>query len=123
MLPGMPSARPAVDVAIGTGGDFTMRSLVDTGASMNRMPAWIADEVGVDLANIEPMDAVGGRLIRARVAVARLELPELAWEAPVAFCDPWPWGFGILGVDGFLRWFRATIDVSENWFSLEPVDR
>ena len=42
------------------------------------------------------------------------------WEAPVWFCYPWPFGFQLLGLDGFLRYFRVTISGYEEWVECRP---
>lgn len=42
------------------------------------------------------------------------------YDAPVTFCDPWPFAFNLLGQEGFLRFFRLTICAAEFWLELEP---
>lgn len=39
----------------------------------------------------------------------RLDLADHAWVAPVSFCDPWPAPFGLLGQEGFLRFFDVEL--------------
>jgi hypothetical protein len=41
------------------------------------------------------------------------------YDAPVWFCDPWPLGFGLLGQEGFFRFFRVTICAAEGWLECE----
>jgi hypothetical protein len=49
-----------------------------------------------------------------------MRIGEVELEAPVAFCDPWPLPFGLLGQEGFLRFFRLTMCAAEFWLELEP---
>ena len=49
-----------------------------------------------------------------------LRLGDVTWEAPVAFCDPWPFDFQVLGQLGFLRWFRVVIDAADETFEVIP---
>jgi hypothetical protein len=53
-------------------------------------------------------------------ARAALTVGETQYAAPVTFCDPWPFGFGLLGQEGFLRFFRVTICAAEWWLEVEP---
>lgn len=64
--------------------------------------------------------AVGGLITEAHTVACSLQLGEFAWEAPVAFCDPWPFDFQILGQLGFLRWFRVVIDAADETFDVTP---
>ena len=56
----------------------------------------------------------------ARTVTCELHLANFAWEAPVAFCDPWPFDFQVLGQLGFLRWFRVVIDAADETFEVIP---
>jgi hypothetical protein len=42
------------------------------------------------------------------------------WDAPVWFCEPWPFSFQLLGLDGFLRYFRITLSAYEEWLECIP---
>ena len=44
----------------------------------------------------------------------------MRYDAPVTFCDPWPFAFNLLGQEGFLRFFRLTICAAEFWIDVEP---
>ncbi len=111
-LPG-PSAdvaRPVLEVAIlGVEDTVTCLRLVDTGSLHNRFGTWIADLAGVDLTGVaEQTIGIGN----ARTVTATLQLAEFRWEAPVSFCQPWPFDFQLLGQQGFLRWFNVNIDAA-----------
>jgi hypothetical protein len=45
---------------------------------------------------------------------------EHEWDAPVSFCTPWPFGFQLLGLDGFFRHFRVTISAYREWIECRP---
>ena len=53
--------------------------------------------------------ALGGFRTEARTVSVRLTVGDVTWEAPVAFCEPWPLSFHLLGQEGFFRWFRVTV--------------
>jgi len=42
------------------------------------------------------------------------------YDAPVSFCDPWPFAFNLLGQEGFLRFFRLTLCAADCWLEIEP---
>jgi len=115
-------ARPALEVTVaGPRQTVTALGLLDTGSVHNRFARWVADFVGLDLAGIEPERiAVGGVVTEARTVTCSLQVGEFAWEAPVAFCDPWPFDFQMLGQLGFLRWFRVVIDAAEETLDVTP---
>jgi hypothetical protein len=56
--------------------------------------------------------------------VARVTLRVGDWisEAPVWFCDPWPGDFGLLGINGFWRYFEVRIDPDQEVTECEPRD-
>ena len=56
----------------------------------------------------------------ARHARAALTIAGHRYDAPVAFCDPWPFPFSLLGQEGFLRYFRVTPCAAEYWLEVEP---
>jgi hypothetical protein len=38
----------------------------------------------------------------------------------VWFCDPWPFGFQLLGLEGFLQRFRVTLSAYHEWIDCTP---
>jgi hypothetical protein len=123
-LPGPSSdvARPAAEVSIlGPVGAVTTLGLVDTGSLHNRFRRWTADLAGIDITGAEERAiGIGGTTITALTVVATLQLAEFQWEAPVSFCDPWPFDFQLLGQQGFLRWFIVHIDAANETFEIVP---
>jgi hypothetical protein len=95
--------------------------LVDTGSTANRFGAWLADATGIDLTGAPTNEVVvGGLTTLARHARAHLTIAGVRYDAPVTFCDPWPFAFNLLGQEGFLRFFRVTLCAAEDWLELEP---
>lgn len=94
--------------------------LIDTGSTPNRLGRWLADAVGIDLggATSETI-AVGGLRTTAWHSRATLSVAGTRYEAPVTFCEPWPFSFGLLGQEGFLRYFRVTICAREFWIEID----
>ena len=122
-LPGaaMPLARPVVPVQVEDLKEAPQLCLVDSGATTNRFGAWLADAVGISLENApEDEIAVGGVIATARHARANLTIAGIRYDAPVTFCDPWPFAFNLLGQEGFLRFFRVTLCAKELWLDVEP---
>ena len=100
---------------------MTVLCLVDTGSLHNRFAPWVAELAGIDLTGVdEELVAVGGITTTSRTVTCGLQLDDFAWEAPVAFCDPWPFDFQIVGQLGFLRWFRVIIDAADETFEVIP---
>ena len=94
--------------------------LVDTGATTNRFGAWLAVAAGIDLAGSQQDSIViAGLETRARHACANLTVAGVRYEAPVTFCDPWPFAFSLLGQEGFLRFFRVTLCARDFWLDVE----
>jgi hypothetical protein len=95
--------------------------LLDTGSLHNRFGIWVAEVLGIDLDGAER-----GRLAVAGVTTTSLlvplepELEGFRWSAPVAFCDPWPFGFHLLGQEGFFRYFVVRFRASIPAFEVEP---
>ncbi len=122
-LPGETSRlqRPTLLVQVEDLVDLPQRCLVDTGATTNRFGAWLAEAVGIDLGGA-PQDevVVGGVKTTARHTRAALTIAGHRYDAPVTFCDPWPFGFNLLGQEGFLRYFRLTLCAAEYWLEVEP---
>ena len=65
---------------------------------------------------------VGGLSTNAYSARADLTVAGVRYDAPVTFCDPWPFAFNLLGQEGFLRFFRLTLCAAEWWLELEPEE-
>jgi Aspartyl protease len=106
--------RPVIDVRIQGLPRFGLGCLIDTGSLHNRFGAWVADSAGIDRSGT-PAESlgVGGRPTIARTVAVTLAIGEFMWEAPVSFCDPWPWDFQLLGQEGFFRWFRVVIEAAD----------
>jgi hypothetical protein len=124
-LPGERStlARPVVPVQIEDLEEAPQLCLVDTGATANRFGAWVAEATGIDLIDA-PSEriVVGGVTATARHARADLTIAGVRYDAPVTFCDPWPFAFHLLGQEGFVRFFRLTICAAGFWLDVEPED-
>ena len=125
---GLLTPRPAIDVWLEGIETTPLGCLVDTGALRTRFSRELAE-----LAGIAPDDAQGERIavagsevfgVPARVTL-RIEsgTEAHAWDANVWFCDPWPFGFQLLGLEGFLRHFRVTISAYEEWLECRPESR
>lgn len=95
--------------------------LVDSGALRNRFGRWVAEAAGIPLAGA-PQEhfAVGGIVTNGSMTRVDLALGDHRFDAPVWFCDPWPFAFHLLGEEGFLRYFRVTISAAEGWLDCEP---
>ena len=123
-LPGDRSgvARPVVRIGLVQSGDFDLTCLVDTGTVANRFGAWIAEEVGIDLSSAPTQGlGIGGVIVTARSATVGLRLEDFEWEAPVSFCSPWPFGYQLLGLEGFFRWFAVTIRAADLALEIDPI--
>jgi hypothetical protein len=114
-------ARPALPVQLEDLEEARLLCLVDTGSMANRFDARLAEAVGIDLRGVpaEPVAIAGARL-RAYSTRADVTVAGSRYDAPVTFCDPWPFGFGVLGQAGFLRFFRVTLCAREFWLEVEP---
>lgn len=64
--------------------------------------------------------AIGGILTTAAFARVELRLGEMRFDAPVWFCDPWPFAFNVLGQEGFLRYVHVELCTAEGWLELVP---
>ena len=125
-LPGDPSgvARPVVRLGLVQSADFELACLIDTGTVHNRFGAWIADEAGIDLTGVPTQRlGIGGIVVEARTVAVGLRLQDFEWEAPVSFCSPWPFGYQLLGLEGFFRWFAVTIRAADLVVDIEPIGR
>ena len=122
-LPGGESTlvRPVVPVQVEGLEEAPQLCLVDTGSTANRFGAWLAEATGIDLAGAPTAEiAVAGVLTIARHARADLTIAGRRYDAPVTFCDPWPFAFNLLGQEGFLRYFRVELRAAEDWLDVEP---
>jgi hypothetical protein len=113
--------RPVVPVQVEDLEEAPQLCLVDTGSTANRFGAWLAEATGVDLGKApETTLHVGGVTTTARHARCHLTIAGRRYDAPVTFCDPWPFAFNLLGQEGFLRFFRVTFCAAESWLEVEP---
>ena len=113
-------ARPAVPVIVEELEDRPQVCLVDTGTVNNRFAAWLADTVGIDLVGApEDRVVVAGVFTTAKHARAALTIGGTRYDAPVTSCEPWPFAFHLLGLEGFFRFFRVTICAAESWLEIE----
>lgn len=125
-LPGEGSTlvRPVVPVQIEDLEEAPQLCLIDTGATTNRFGAWLAEATGIDLGGApEGTLVVGGVTTTTLGARVDLTIAGKRYEAPVTFCDPWPFAFNLLGQEGFLRFFRVTLCAAEAWLEVEPENR
>jgi len=124
VLPGIRAdvPRPLVDVHVDGVERTGLLALADTGSLHNRFGAWVARIGGIDLSNIAPESiGVGGRPLVARTVTVGLRVGRHQWEAPVSFCEPWPWEFQILGQEGFFRWFRVVVEAADRSMTITRV--
>jgi len=113
--------RPVLPVQLEDVEDAPQYCLVDTGATTNRFGAWLAEMAGVDIVGAPSEHVVvGGVRTTARHARATLTIGGHRYDAPVTFCEPWPFPFSLLGQEGFLRYFRVTLCAAEYWLEIEP---
>lgn len=123
-LPGEPRplARPAIPVQLEDLEDAPLVCLLDSGATANRFPRWLAEAAGLPLDDAVDEDelVVGGLRTTGRLLQVELSLGEVRFQSPVWFCDPWAFGFGLLGQEGFFRFFRVLFCAAEGWLEVEP---
>jgi hypothetical protein len=122
---GLLTPRPIVDIALEGLEAAPIACLLDTGALRTRMDREFAELAGVDLTNtVTETLAVGGGQTVGAFAPVTLTLTdgtdEHSWDAPVWFCDPWPYAFGLAGLEGFLHHFRVTISGYEEFLDVMP---
>jgi hypothetical protein len=117
--------RPVVDIALEGLEAAPIECLLNTGALRTRMSAEIASLAGIELPSdlTEEFYITG---VKSVGAMARVNLTvtdgtdEFSWDAPVWFCDPWPYPFGLAGLEGFLHHFLVTIRAHEGYLEIEP---
>jgi hypothetical protein len=122
---GLLTPRPIVDVVLEGLDAAPIACLLDTGALRTRMSREFAELAGIDLTDaLAETVPVGGARTTCVYAPVTLTLTdgsdEHSWEAPVWFCDPWPYGFGLLGLEGFLHHFRVTISAYHEYVEVVP---
>ena len=122
---GVLTPRPIVDVALEGLEAAPIACLLDTGALRTRISSEFVELAGIDLGDtISETVPVGG--VRTVCSYAHVTLTISAgadrhsWDAPVWFCDPWPYDFGLAGVEGFLQHFRVTISGYEEYLQVVP---
>jgi hypothetical protein len=98
--------------------------LLDSGATSNRISAELAEVSGVSLESPLAVDeiAVGGLITTGRCVRVSLTVVGHRFDAPVWFCDPWPFSFGLLGLEGFFRHFRVTFCAAQDWVECVPEE-
>lgn len=117
--------RPVVDVWLEGIEVAPLGCLVDSGALRTRFSRDLAVAAGIqpEASQTERL-AVGGQVVEAAPARVTLQIgagdDRHAWDAQVWFCDPWPFAFQLLGLDGFLRHFRTTLSAYHEWIDCEP---
>ncbi|MEX1143135.1 MAG: retropepsin-like aspartic protease [Thermoleophilaceae bacterium] len=99
--------------------------LVDTGAMRTRFSRDLATAAGIEIDESQSETfAIGGQVVEGAPAHVGLRLGDAddgrTWEASVWFCDPWPFAFQLLGLDGFLRHFRTTVSAYHEWVDCQP---
>jgi hypothetical protein len=113
--------RPALPVQVELEHLFHL-CLLDSGSVANRLPAELAAEAGLSLDDALETDriAIAGLLTNGRLLGVDLSVGAFQFDAPVWFCEPWPFDFGLLGQEGFFRFFRITFCAAEGWLELVP---
>jgi hypothetical protein len=84
-----------------------------------------AELAGIDLTGaLTERLMIGGTHTVAAMAHAGLVVDDGVdshrWEAAVWFCDPWPFAFGLAGLEGFLHHFQVTISAYHEQLELAP---
>ena len=121
---GLLTPRPVVDIALEGLDAAPVGCLLDTGALRTRMSAELAPLAGIELSGALTEDFfIGG--LKTAGALARVSLTvndgadDFSWDAPVWFCDPWPYPFGLAGLEGFLHHFLVTIRAHDGYLDIE----
>ncbi|MGH9225077.1 MAG: hypothetical protein ACRD2W_15160 [Acidimicrobiales bacterium] len=96
--------------------------LVDSGAVHTLLPSWVAQAGAIALTGGRSTRlGVGGGSTTATFAPVRLATGPHAWEAEVAFCDPWPYAWGLLGQTSFFRFFTVRFRAVDFEFEVDPI--
>lgn len=115
--------RPLLDVVLADMDELRYPALVDSGAVNTLLPRWLADAAGLDLSGAEARAlGVAGGVTQAAQVTTRLAAAGHSWEWDVAFCDPWPYSWGLLGQRSFFRHFTVTFRAADLEFEVQPVE-
>jgi hypothetical protein len=126
--PGRDRARPVVEVVVNGLDWVPVTCLVDSGAQAVRLGLELGTSLGVEVTGPSTGRlAVAGILAESWQAEVSLSVGRGTdahrWDATIYVCDPFPPGFGLLGLTGFFDQFLVTIDAYEEWLELAPVSR
>jgi len=118
--------RPLVDVTLLDLPMAAQTCLIDTGATDIRMGIEIAQAAGLELTDeLLTTILVAGHRLTGRGETVELQVETddgfHRWAPTVYFCDPWPFGFGLLGLGG-MQPFRITVCPYEEWSELALLD-
>jgi len=122
---GLLTPRPIVDIALEGLEVAPVACLLDTAALRTRMDRQFAELAGIDLAGtVTERLVIGGTPTVGAFARVMLTLTaggdEHSWDAPVWFCEPWPFAFGLAGLEGFLQHFHVTVSGYHEYLEVEP---
>jgi hypothetical protein len=124
---GVLTPRPVVDIALEGLDAAPVGCLLDTGALRTRMSAELAPLAGIELSGADALTEeffIGGLKtvgVHARVNLTMTDdANRFSWDAPVWFCDPWPYPFGLAGLEGFLHHYVVTIRAYDGYLDIEP---
>jgi hypothetical protein len=124
---GVLTPRPVVDIALEGLDAAPVGCLLDTGALRTRMSAELAPLAGIELSGADALTEeffIGGLKtvgVHARVNLTVTDdANQFSWDAPVWFCDPWPYPFGLAGLEGFLHHYVVTIRAYDGQLDIEP---
>lgn len=115
--------RPIVDIALEGLEAAPLACMLDSGALRTRMSAEFASLAGIELggAITEPLVIAGvhttGAMTRVNLTI-REDTDSYTWDAPVWFCDPWPFDFGLAGLEGFFQHFQVTISAYQEYLEI-----
>ncbi|HET6966254.1 MAG TPA: hypothetical protein VFH58_15875 [Acidimicrobiales bacterium] len=114
--------RPILDVTVADLDDAVFPCLVDSGSLNSLLPRWIAEAAGLDLPSPDGRHlSVAGSTTQASFVTVALNAAGHAWEAPVGFCHPWPYAWGLLGQLSFFRYFTVTFRAADHQFEVDPA--
>lgn len=114
--------RPLLDVVIADMDELRFPALIDSGAVNTLLPRWLGEAAGIDLAGADRRSlAVATAATEAAFVTTRLTAAGHIWESEVAFCEPWPYSWGLLGHQSFFRYFTVTFRAVDFEVELTPV--
>jgi hypothetical protein len=122
---GQLTPRPTIDVWLEGIDAVPLASLVDSGALRTRFSRELATAAGIEPDHdLAETFTLGGTVVTGAPARVLMRIGagdrSHAWEAPVWFCEPWPFGFQLLGLEGFLQHFRVTFSAYHEWLDCKP---